>query len=69
MKLSDLVQIVGSDDTPIVLLGHVCWLGTFPAMLMPKEYKDFKVTSIMPDENKGLCCDDMCLKVWVEDNG
>lgn len=67
MTVKDLCELVGSDDTPIVLIGKVCWLGTFPAMLMPKEYADCAVNSIMPDENKGLCAEDMCLKVWVDD--
>lgn len=67
MKLSELIQLVGNEETPIVLIGNI-WLGTFPALLVPQEYKNYAVKTIMPDENKGLCCDDMCLKVWVEGN-
>ena len=68
MTVKNLCSLVGSDDTPIVLIGKVCWLGTFPCMLLPKCYEDYTILSIMPGEDKGLCCEDMCLKVWVDDS-
>ena len=66
MKLKDIISLIGAEDQIIALLVDDEWCCAFPAAYPPKDYENYTVESIMPDEFEGHgAFDGIVLKVWV----
>lgn len=70
MKLKNLLKLVGADDQIIALIVNDQWAGAFPVLFCPKEYDEYIVESIMPEDFKGESpFDGLVLKVWLTEEG
>lgn len=68
MLLKNLLKVIGDDIQNIVLFCCDDWVGTFPCCYSPREYNEFYVTSIAPDNFNGDYFGSGCvLKIWIEE--
>ena len=68
MLLKNLLKVIDYDVQSIVLFCCDDWVGTFPCCYVPKEYDEFCVTNIMPDNFNGdYFGSGLVLKIWVEE--